>query len=403
MKHALLPALLFTSLLPAEVTFESWSFTDVDLFPSAIISTATVDWNGDEETAEDKKTDSDPKLRKRDVPLYGDENSWLGIDLSGLTKGAQVSVEISVDGFMKPSKWQGKITKVTKEGEARVFPKAAWDYEALLKIRQQRPVNVVFKATVNGAALPDVTETYTLKSLNDCPFYVLWDEDGDDVDDFSYLFAAYVNENHPWVEDILKEAISSGIVDSFDGYQSGEPKQVMLQVFAIWNALQRRGIKYSDVSTTTPSKFVVSQSVRFLDESIDATQANCVDGSVLMASILRKIGIESYLVLIPGHCFLAFDADKDNEGMPIGLETTMLGNNDLKPLKDTESLPRSAQLKEFQDSYKTFSHAVLTGKANIKKHTKALESGDDPQTQLVSISEARELGIMPIAFTKEKK
>lgn len=399
----LLLALLFTSSLQAEVTFEPWSFTDADLFPSAIISTATVDWNGDEQSAEDKKSEDDPKLRKRDVPIYGDENGWLAIDFSGLTKGAQVSVEISVDGFLKPSKWQGKVTKVTKEGEARIFPKAAWDYEALLKVRQQRPVNVVFKATINGAALPDVTETYTLKSLNDCPFYVLWDEDGDDVDDFSNLFAAYVNENHPWVEDILKEAIASGIVDSFDGYQSGEPKRVMLQVFAIWNALQRRGIKYSDVSTTTPSKFVVSQSVRFLDESIEATQANCVDGSVLMASILRKIGIESYLVMVPGHCFLAFDAEEDNEGMPIGLETTMLGNNDLKPLKDMESLPRSAMLKEFQNSYKTFSHAILSGKATIKKHSKALESGDDPEIQLVSITDARELGIMPIAFTKDKK
>jgi hypothetical protein len=106
----------------------------------------------------------------------------------------------------------------------------------------------------------------------------------------------------------------------------------MLQVFAVWNILQRRGIKYSDISATTPSKFVVSQTVRFLDQSIEATQANCVDGSVLMASILREIGINSYLLMVPGHCFLAFDLGKGEDDEIVGLETTMLGNADLMPI-----------------------------------------------------------------------
>lgn len=402
MKPVLLASLLSAPLLHAEVAFEPWSFTEKDLFPSAIVSTATVDWNGDEQIAEDKKTEDDPKLRKRDIPVYGDENGWLGVELTELPKGSEVEVEIAIEGFMKPSKWKGRIGKTTREGEARVFPKAAWDYAALLKVRQQRPVTVSFKVTVDGDALGDENETCILKSLNDCPFYVIWDEDGEDVDDFSYLFAAYVNENHPVVDEVLKEALDSGLVDSFDGYQSEDPKHVMLQVFAIWNALQRRGIKYSDISTTTPSKYVVSQSVRFLDQSIRSSQANCVDGSVLMASILRKIGLESYLVMVPGHCFLAFDSGKGKKARRIGLETTMLGNNDLKPIKELESLPRQAMLREFQDSYKTFSHAVLTGNATLKEHADEFESADDPDVQIISISEARELGITPLASPEEK-
>ena len=396
-------ALATAPLLNAEVTLAPWSYTETDLFPSAIISTATVDWNGDEESAEDKKTEDDPKLKKKDIPIYGDENGWLAVDLIGLPKGAQVVVEISVDGFLKPSKWKGKITKVTREGEARIFPKAVWDYDALLKVRQQRPVNVTFKVTVNGEELPEETDTYLMKSLNDCPFYVLWDDEGEDFDDFSWIFAAYVNENHPWVDGILKEALESGLVSAFTGYQSEDPKEVMMQVFAIWNVLQRRGIKYSDVSSTTPSKFVVSQTVRFLDDSIEATQANCVDGTVLMASILQKIGINSYLVMVPGHCFLAFDVGEEEEAKRIGLETTMLGENELNPVKDIPNLSQKAKLKEFQASYKTFSNAVKTGNAALKEHAEEFESEEDPNIQLISVSDARELGIMPIASNREKK
>lgn len=402
MKLLFLPLFSAGALL-AEPTFSPWSYTDKDLFPSALVSTATVDWNGEEQTAEDKKTEDDPKLKKRDIPIYGDENGWLAIELAGLPKNAQVEAEISIDGFMKPSKWKGKVAKMTKEGEARIFPKAAWDYEALLKVRQQRPVNVTYKVTVNGTALDEVTETCVMKSINDCPFYVLWDEDGEDFDDFSWIFAAYVNENHPEVDVILKEALESGLVSSFDGYQSEDPKQVMIQVFAVWNALQRRGIKYSDVSTTTPSKFVVSQTVRFLDDSIAATQANCVDGSVLMASILQKIGINSYLVMVPGHCFLAFDSGEGEDDNIIGLETTMLGNDELKPVKEIPNLSQKMKLKEFQASYRTFSNAVKTGNEALEENAEAFESEEDPDIQMISISDAREFGIMPIASTKTAK
>jgi len=392
----------FTLQLRAEVTFELWSYTDKDLFPSAIISTATVDWNGDEQDAEDRKTEDDPKLKKKELPIYGDENGWLAVELTGLMKGAKVEVEISAGSYLKPSKWKGTVSKVTREGEARIFPTAAWDYDSLLKVRQQRPVNVTCKVTVNGQELPEASQTSVMKSLNDCPFYVLWDEEGEDFEDFSCIFAAYVNENHPWVDGILKEALESGIVSSFTGYQSESPKEVMMQVFAIWNVLQRRGIKYSDVSTTTPSKFVMSQNVRFLDESIENTQANCVDGSVLMASILQKIGIYSYLVMVPGHCFLAFDTSDEEDAKHIGLETTMLGDDDLGPVSEIANLPQKVKIKEFQASYKTFSNAVKTGNAALKENAEAFETEEDPEYQLISISDARELGIMPIASIKDR-
>jgi hypothetical protein len=381
---------------------QPFSFTGKEIFPSALISTATVDWNGDEQFAEDKKTDEDAQLRKRDLPIYGDENGWLGIELDGVKKGAQVSVEIIADGFMRPSKWQGTVTAVSQDGHTLVKPKAMWDYEALMKVRQQRPINVIFSASIDGKAFPDVTETYTLKSINDCPLYITRDKAGSDVTNLSFLFAAYVNENHPRVQDILKEALGCRLVDKMDGYFSDDPKQVVLQVLAIWNALQRRGIKYSNVAATTPGDRVFSQSVRFLDQSIDANQANCVDGTVLMASVLQKLGIKSHLVLIPGHCFLAFDLATNSAALPIGLETTMLGNNELTEVKKMDLLPSQDKLKEYQDSVKTFVEAVAVGNDTIKKYARKLQNNEDARFRFVSIEDARDLGIMPIPFTMDK-
>jgi hypothetical protein len=403
-----LPSLCMNS---TDASFETWSYTDKDLFPSAIVSTATVDWNGETQTAEDKKTEDDPELEAEEIPIFGDENGWLGVVLCDIAEGSTVTVEVSVDGFMKPSKWTGVIEDEYEE--IRIIPQAKWDYEALRKAREQKPVVVSFKVTVDDEVLEEQTENYIVRSINDCPFYVLLDEQGDEFEDLSWLFAAYVNENHPWIDGILKEALESGLVDSFSGYQSGDPDEVIKQVFAIWHVLQRRGIKYSDVSTTVPSKGVASQTVRFLDDTIDATQANCVDGSVLMASILRKIGIDVHLVMVPQHCFLAFRlTDQPVENIEeffaddsdlVGLETTMLGNDNLKPMKDLPKMPEKMLEKEFKASFDTFQTALGVGIESIAEHADVMVSNEDPDTQLISIEAAREFGVMPIASGREKK
>ncbi|HSI64909.1 MAG TPA: hypothetical protein VLE43_17415, partial [Candidatus Saccharimonadia bacterium] len=268
------------------VKWEPWLETGRDVFPSLLIGTATVDWHSEAEV-EDADTDY--------APSFGDLNGWFGVSVSNVPAGATLVVEIQADGWLKPSKVKVKV----KEAQQDIYitPKALLDFEVLHRIREQKPVNVSFKVSMNGAELGERTETLTMHGLNDCPFFIDHGEEAESLD-LSWMFAAYVNENHPWIDKILQEAIQTGLVDGFTGYQSEDPEQVLTQVFAIWHVLQRRGIKYSDISTTPGAKTVYCQTVRFLDESLDATQANCVDGSVLMASVLRKIGITAYLVVV---------------------------------------------------------------------------------------------------------
>lgn len=287
-----------------------------------------------------------------------------------------------------------------------VYLKANWDYDALRRCTQQELATLNIKVSFDGEVVTEIDETVQLRSINDCPFYVKLDEEGEDVEDISVTFAAYVNENHPWIDGILKDALTAakepGLINSFSGYKSGSQAEVISQVFAIWNALQRRGIKYSDISTTLPSKRVYTQTVRFVDDTVQASQANCVDGSVLMASILRKIGLDAYLVMVPGHCFWGFsDGNEENPSM-FFLETTMLGSDNLKSVTELPKLPAKLKQDEFAASYATFVAALEQGKLQYTEHEAAFDSGEDPNTQLISISEARDLGVMPIGASTDK-
>lgn len=391
MKTLLVAMLSFVALYSVDlwgaeaIEWEPYMELGNDIYPSLLISTATVHWN-------DPEAEPDPD----EVEILGDKDGWFGVDIANVPAGARIVVEVTGDGWLKPSKFQGRADEEAEE--LSVNPKMLYNFDLLHTIRQQKPVNLTFKVSVNGKDLGEKTETLVMHPVNDCPFLVDKGEEEDPLD-LSWMFAAYVNENHPWIDGLLKEALQLGLVTSFTGYQSDDPDVVLAQVFAIWHVLQRKGIKYSDITTTPGAKSVASQTVRFLDDSVKATQANCVDGSVLMASILRKIGLDVHLVLVPGHCFLAFHAespDKDDAAL-IGLETTMLGADDLKPIHQARKLPAKAQKKEFESSSKTFLAAIDMATAVIEKNVEKFEDEEEGAYQLISLAEARAFGIMPIA------
>ncbi len=58
-----------------------------------------------------------------------------------------------------------------------VIPKGVHDFDALHKCRQQRPVNLVMKVTIDGELLGEQTKSLTLRSVNDCPWAVVQGED----------------------------------------------------------------------------------------------------------------------------------------------------------------------------------------------------------------------------------
>lgn len=90
----------------------------------------------------------------------------------------------------------------------------------------------------------------------------------DEFYDTSIFFAAYVNEENPMIDQLLREALNTRIVNRFLGYQSTAKGAVDKQVYALWNILQKRKFRYSSVSNTSLSSNVVfSQRVRTFDDA----------------------------------------------------------------------------------------------------------------------------------------
>lgn len=102
-----------------------------------------------------------------------------------------------------------------------------------------------------------------MRSINECPLgYV---DDKMKFHDTGEFFAAYVNEEHPQIDKLLREALDTRIVNRFLGYQGNahQSENVDKQVYALWNVLQKRNFKYSSTTNTSLSSmwFIHSASV----------------------------------------------------------------------------------------------------------------------------------------------
>jgi hypothetical protein len=67
-----------------------------------------------------------------------------------------------------------------------------------------------------------------------------------------------------------------------------------------------------------------TQRTRLPRQSLRSKSANCMDGAVLMASLLEGASLNASLVLVPGHAFVAWET-WDGSGKWQCLETTMMG------------------------------------------------------------------------------
>jgi hypothetical protein len=376
-----------TSARGARAEFATIAGWDRQLFPSYIVATATVH----------RANDKDRKAAKPNVLGHG--SGALGVRLRAPHDNAAVRVTISSDSILEPSVFKGALA--AEGGEYRINPTIKFKYAALIQNKQAVPVDVTYRVQIDKQPVEEKTETIILRSINDCPRVIV---DGDSVTDVRFRFAAYVNEQHPFVDKVLREALDDGIVESFSGYQSGEADDVYGQVYALWKALSKRDVRYSSITATAASsERVYSQHVRLIDESINNAQANCVDGSVLFASLLRKVGIEPYLVLIPGHCYVAFQVDKDGKEIA-ALETTLIGASLEGHAKKVDELSDVVDEDETDEpSWVTFTAAFVAGRDNFQKHLEKLNEKKASDYIIISVADARKQGILPIAFNSDAK
>jgi hypothetical protein len=351
-------------------------------FPSAILATRNLDVKS---------------LDNKAVPpeLVGDPIGAFGVKIRTTTEDTKVRVSITVDGLSEPSVFEDVLPKAGTE--YTVLPFIRYKPEALWKVKQPYSTTAIFNVSINGAPAEEIIKKINVRSINDVPYEIA--QDGKKYST-TFLFAAFVNENAPVIDEILKDALAHNAVDKFVGYD-GDKQEVYRQIFAIWNSLQRKGIKYSNIVTPSGfSKTILSQHVRLPDESFNNSQANCVDGSVLLASALYKIGMCPVLVLKPGHMFLGVHTDKNmceqrNLQDVAFIETTAVGQ--ITPLDRFQRGWKFKTDNGYLDSvsYKSLLLAIKSGQQTFNAMLSALQT-KQPNYSILDIRQLRNMGIMPI-------
>jgi hypothetical protein len=378
--------LLAASLARAEFTpIAAW---DRQLFPSYVIATASC-------RQAPLPADAMPAERLLAERTLGEPAGLLGVVVKSPAAGTPVRVTLECPEFWEPSTFVGTLPEAGTT--YRIQPKIRYHFDRLAQCVQAAPASVRYRVALGDAPEEEQIVTLTVRSVNDCPIAV---GRGDDELDVSFTFAAYVNEQHPFVEKLLGEALEFEVVDAFTGYQTGDDDEVLRQVYSLWDLLAARELSYSDVATSAvESEFLAGQHVRLLEETVNNGQANCVDGSVLMVSLLRRIGIDAFLVLEPRHCYVGFYADAAHRRR-FALETTLLGEELTADDVKVSSYVERAIETDLRDeaSYYDFAEALHKATAKFEKSAPKFADPSRPEYRLVDVAAARRDGVLPIPF-----
>ncbi|MGI9091447.1 MAG: hypothetical protein ACR2GG_10135, partial [Gemmatimonadaceae bacterium] len=244
-----------------------------NVFPSYLLATAGVKrWNGTDRVRDAVPNDTSS--------LIGDMLGNIGVRVQ-LRRRARVRIEVEAPDIAEPS----SLNAVIEPGqEVDLFPPIRYRYADLASAYRPRSVGLVVRLFVDDDLVAEYSSSLKMMALTDVPFQLrspdgLWEKS-------TWMFAAMVDENAAVIDDLLADAVRAGSAHNFDGYD-GDSASVHRQVYAVWNVLQRRGLRYSSISAASgESPFAAMQTVRTVTQTVMADRANCVDASILFAAAL---------------------------------------------------------------------------------------------------------------------
>lgn len=361
-----------------------------EIFPSWILGTAGM------------KSDE-----PNDPGRIGDPFGVIGVAVRSPRDSCPVELSLESGRTIRRS---ALTATLERSGEVYLLhPTLDFDYDTLASVTQPFPETLRATLRLGGGAAQERLERVTVRSVNDCVLG-FYREDGE-AEQVDWTFAAYVNENHPAIHDIMARAVDrEGKPMSFSAYQ-GDKGDVLAEIRSIWNELKRRKLRYSSIRTSSlATQTVETQHVRRPGETLRAIQANCVDGTVLLASILRKMELDVYLVSVPGHMLLAVRLEmpaetEEGEEAEDGEDAETEGDATEEEGIDLAALT-FVETTRLGDG--SLDDAIKDGMAALEEHRAGLlksldaEDGIADDCSIVSVEAARSVGVLPIREPEAK-
>jgi hypothetical protein len=152
------------------------------------------------------------------------------------------------------------------------------------------------------------------------------------------LVVAMVTPTDPGIEALIRKAAnydpsgamtgSAGVMTS--GYDSENDTNgtVWQRLSNIWQA-ETTDYHLTYIGTTDSFASGSSQRIRLPAEVLDQSSGNCIELTLLYASVAEALGMESAIILIPGHAYVAIRLDSQNDSYYF-VETTMIGGATFK-------------------------------------------------------------------------
>lgn len=305
----------------------------------------------------------------------------LRVRLSGVSPPQRVRVRIDTPGLVAPT-----IVETVVDGTQVLRPRLDWDIAALRALSTTRTQTL--EASIERHGQPPLVRRAKVRvhPLDEALYFV---RDGDARIDLGFMFAAWVDPQSPVVDDLLALAHR---IDPGLPMQARDAAARLRQARAVWLALERRGLRYADEGAgISQGPVIYSQRVRLLADTWDERVANCLDGSVLIASALERLGIRTMLVLVPGHAFVGFYTDDGSRHAEF-LETTLLGRR-LRG-RTGDAADRDAMAAAGFDA------ALAAGRTRYRRAEARLDGRHRPNYAVIDISIARSYGIMPLAVDR---
>ena len=329
---------------------------------------------------------------------FTDLPECVSISIPKASEGARFKLTVEGNEFLNQTIVEESVTADMIKNEY-YSPTLNWKQDALVNASTPGFFNLNAVLEINDKVVQRFNKRVNYHSINECVF-IRGGTEGE-IGDCRPLFSIYVNEDNPNIDKILKQCLALGENRQFGGQKT--KNDVLNQMWWVWQYFSMRGTTYSSITTTSSDVVessdgtkIKSQYVRFFDQCYNEKQANCVDGSCLLASIYQKIGLNVGLVLVPGHCFLAVrpktnDVKGHEDENIIYLETTCMGNTKINNVQ--------YNLNNADDNWVLFKYAIDV--ANYEVEDNLNKYGTDGSNILVYIDKARANGFKPIQRTQE--
>lgn len=308
----------------------------------------------------------------------GGGNGLVIVRVHGDGERSHVRVVLSTAGLREPASVEADVAP---GATVAVRPRLDWDaaWLATLAAPSRQRLRITIERDGRAAETRDIA--VRVHPLDEALYFV---REGRERIDLGWVFAAYVDPGNPVVDAIVDAARSAD--DAFDR-PAGDADATLAKVLAIWTALARHGLRYADGDPSlSRGPAIYSQRVRLPREVWNERRANCVDGSVLIASVLERIGIPAFIALVPGHAFVGFRAERG--GRIEWIETTLLG--------------RAASTSD-ADVAANFEAARAAGNARWRRSASRFDRRHAPDYALIDIGTARSYGIIPVGAHGEKR